>query len=200
LEEYKQLGDDLFEIEWLDSPEQIARLREFLGIMRIAESEYINQLNLQNLTYSGAKQGIDEKVKEARINERGNIWHTAKVTGYSNVESSAGKALADIFEYVAESKLIQPTFITDYPKSISPLSKASPANPNVAERFELFITGMECANGFSELNDPQEQYERFVDQMRERESGDEEAMVFGRRLYPRARLRNAARRANRHRH
>ncbi len=83
-----------------------------------------------------------------------------------------------MFEEYVESKLIQPTFIIDYPKSISPLSKASPENPNIAERFELFINGMECANGFSELNDPQEQYERFVDQMKEREGGDEEAMVM----------------------
>jgi lysyl-tRNA synthetase class 2 len=68
--------------------------------------------------------------------------------------------------------------LSDYPKSISPLSKASPENPNIAERFELFINGMECANGFSELNDPREQYERFIDQMAERETGDEEAMVM----------------------
>ena len=83
-----------------------------------------------------------------------------------------------IFENLVESQLIQPTFIIDYPKSISPLSKASPENPQIAERFELFINGMECANGFSELNDPQEQYERFADQMKERETGDAEAMVL----------------------
>jgi lysyl-tRNA synthetase class 2 len=82
------------------------------------------------------------------------------------------------FESHVEEKLIQPTFIIDYPKSISPLSKASPDNPQIAERFELFINGMEVANGFSELNDPREQYERFVDQMSERERGDEEAMVL----------------------
>ncbi len=86
--------------------------------------------------------------------------------------------LVDLFETHVEEKLINPTFIIDYPKSISPLSKASPDNPNIAERFELFINGMECANGFSELNDPLEQYERFVDQMREREGGDEEAMIL----------------------
>lgn len=86
--------------------------------------------------------------------------------------------LVEVFEILAEEKLIQPTFIIDYPKSISPLSKASPENPNIAERFELFINGMEVANGFSELNDPKEQYERFVDQMKERDSGDEEAMVL----------------------
>ncbi|HEY2866416.1 MAG TPA: amino acid--tRNA ligase-related protein, partial [Pyrinomonadaceae bacterium] len=77
-----------------------------------------------------------------------------------------------------EPKLIQPTFIVDFPKSISPLSKASPDDPHVAERFELFINGMEVANGFSELNDPREQYDRFVDQMAERERGDEEAMIL----------------------
>ncbi len=83
-----------------------------------------------------------------------------------------------LFDQHVEPNLIQPTFIVDFPKSISPLSKASPENPEIAERFELFINGMECANGFSELNDPREQYERFVDQMGERERGDEEAMVL----------------------
>ncbi len=80
--------------------------------------------------------------------------------------------------FVENKAFIAPVFVTDYPKSISPLSKADPSNPNVAERFELFINGMEVANGFSELNDPKEQYERFVDQMSERERGDEEAMVL----------------------
>jgi lysyl-tRNA synthetase, class II len=82
----------------------------------------------------------------------------------------------ELFEVYAEENLISPTFIVDYPKSISPLAKASPDNPAVAERFELFIAGMECANGFSELNDPQEQYERFLDQAVQRERGDDEAM------------------------
>ena len=86
--------------------------------------------------------------------------------------------LLELFEAHAEPNLIQPTFIIDFPKAISPLSKASPENPRIAERFELFINGMEVANGFSELNDPREQYERFVDQMKERERGDEEAMVL----------------------
>ena len=83
-----------------------------------------------------------------------------------------------LFDEFVEPNLIQPTFIVDFPKSISPLSKASPENLQIAERFELFINGMEVANGFSELNDPREQYERFVDQMAQRETGDEEAMVL----------------------
>lgn len=86
--------------------------------------------------------------------------------------------IVEAFDNHVEANLVQPTFIIDFPKSISPLSKASPDNPQVAERFELFINGMEVANGFSELNDPREQYDRFVDQQSQRELGDEEAMVL----------------------
>jgi lysyl-tRNA synthetase, class II len=86
--------------------------------------------------------------------------------------------LLELFEEHVESQLIQPTFIYDFPKAVSPLSKASPANPAIAERFELFIDGMECANGFSELNDPAEQYQRFQEQMKQRDRGDEEAMLM----------------------
>ncbi|HET9527998.1 MAG TPA: lysine--tRNA ligase [Pyrinomonadaceae bacterium] len=84
----------------------------------------------------------------------------------------------ELFEERVEHGLIQPTFITDFPKPISPLSKGSPTNPDVTERFELYIAGMEVANGFSELNDPVEQYERFRDQVKQREGGDEEAMLM----------------------
>ena len=86
--------------------------------------------------------------------------------------------MIELFDEFVEPNLIQPTFIVDYPKSISPLSKASPKNAQIAERFELFVNGMEVANGFSELNDPSEQYDRFLDQISERERGDEEAMVM----------------------
>lgn len=91
-------------------------------------------------------------------------------------EAEIAQRIAFIFEKVAEDKLVQPTFITDFPKSISPLSKASPENPAIAERFELFAAGMEIANGFSELNDPVEQHARFEEQTRQRERGDDEAM------------------------
>ncbi len=93
-------------------------------------------------------------------------------------DAGSAALILDTFELMVEKRLFQPTFIIDYPKSISPLSKASPDNPNVAERFELFINGMEVANGFSELNDPKEQYDRFIDQMGERERGDDEAMIL----------------------
>tara|TARA_B100001057_G_scaffold300569_1_gene300751 strand:+ start:2377 stop:3831 length:1455 start_codon:yes stop_codon:yes gene_type:complete len=86
----------------------------------------------------------------------------------------------EIFEACAEGKLIEPTFITDYPIEISPLARASSSDPNIAERFELFIDGKEIANGFSELNDPEEQAERFKEQAAKKDSGDKEAMHFDR--------------------
>ena len=86
-----------------------------------------------------------------------------------------GKALDVIFDKCVKQNLIQPTFITHPPKDISPLAKASPENPEEAERFELVVAGMEIANAFSELTDPEEQRERFEQQSREREKGDEES-------------------------
>ncbi len=86
-----------------------------------------------------------------------------------------GKILNEIFEALVEPKLIQPTFVTDYPTDISPLSKKCDDNPDYVERFELFVVGRELANAFSELNDPVDQKERFQKQVTEREAGDEEA-------------------------
>jgi lysyl-tRNA synthetase class 2 len=93
-------------------------------------------------------------------------------------ENEQAERIVELFEELAEPHLIQPTFITNFPKAISPLSKASPADPSVAERFEFFVGALETANGFSELNDPEEQYQRFRDQAQQRERGDEEAMVM----------------------
>ena len=86
-----------------------------------------------------------------------------------------GKVHMKIFERLVEPGLTDPTFVFNYPVDVSPLSRRSEENPGVAERFELFIAGMEMANGFSELNDPREQEERFRQQVSERESGDDEA-------------------------
>ena len=83
-----------------------------------------------------------------------------------------------LFEAAVEEKLWQPTFITDYPVEVSPLARASDTNPTITERFELFITGREYANGFSELNDAEDQAARFQAQSANRSAGDEEAMYF----------------------
>ena len=84
----------------------------------------------------------------------------------------------EVFEACVENKLIEPTFITEYPIEISPLAKASTSNPDIAERFELFIGGKEIANGFSELNDPEDHAKRFKDQVAKKDSGDKEAMHY----------------------
>jgi len=103
------------------------------------------------------------------------------ITRYGKQEvapNEKGERIVELFEELAEPHLIQPTFITDFPKAISPLSKAAPSDPSIAERFEFFVGALETANGFSELNDPEEQYHRFKDQAQQRERGDEEAMVM----------------------
>jgi lysyl-tRNA synthetase class 2 len=88
-----------------------------------------------------------------------------------------GYVQAELFDEFVERKLINPTFITDYPVDISPLARRSDTNPEVTERFELFMAGKEIANGFSELNDPIDQYERFMGQVSAKEAtGDDEAM------------------------
>ncbi len=86
-----------------------------------------------------------------------------------------GKRLEQLFSERAEAKLIQPTFVTDFPIEISPLAKRKADNPDVADRFELFIFGREIANGFSELNDPRDQYDRFKAQLDAKAKGDDEA-------------------------
>jgi len=86
--------------------------------------------------------------------------------------------LADVFDEVAEHRLIQPTFITSFPIEISPLARASADKPGFTDRFELFVAGREIANGFSELNDPEEQHARFVDQIAQRDAGDDEAHMM----------------------
>ncbi|UCF31691.1 MAG: lysine--tRNA ligase [bacterium] len=91
-----------------------------------------------------------------------------------------GKIHLKIFEHLLEPDLTDPTFVYDYPVEVSPLSRRSDDEPETAERFELFIAGMEIANGFSELNDPRDQEERFREQVAERESGDEEAHMMDR--------------------
>ncbi|MDT7780289.1 MAG: lysyl-tRNA synthetase, class, partial [Acidobacteriota bacterium] len=169
------LGDKDFNIDWLDDEIHIRRLTAYLLLgdaelllsdappeRVLNDSEFANKLRTTNKE-SVWKQVVEMIAVPSNADEQ-------------LVNNALGKNIQTIFEEVAEDQLTQPTFITDFPKPISPLSKASPDNPAIAERFELYVAGMEVANGFSELNDPAEQLARFEDQAKQREGGDEEAM------------------------
>ncbi|MDR7295831.1 lysyl-tRNA synthetase class 2 [Pelomonas aquatica] len=146
------------------------------------------------LTYAGKPVALDKPF--ARVSVRDSLIQFA---GLSEAEAddadvlrarlkAAGEeaparwGLAELqfglFEAVVEEKLWEPTFIIDYPVEVSPLARASDANPKITERFELFITGREYANGFSELNDAEDQAARFQAQVANKDAGDEEAMFF----------------------
>lgn len=94
------------------------------------------------------------------------------------IKTTRGDIINQVFEAKVEETLIQPTFICDYPVEVSPLTKRKPSDPRLTERFELFIGGREYANAYSELNDPIDQYERFLDQVKQREAGDAEANMM----------------------
>jgi lysyl-tRNA synthetase class 2 len=147
------------------------------------------------LTYQGeridigqpfARLTIVEAVKrhaprytDARLADRDFLHRELRTMGSTHAEEAGLGALQlALFEQVAEHKLVQPTYIVDYPVEVSPLARASDTRPQVSERFELFIAGREMANGFSELNDPEDQAARFMEQVKARAAGDEEAMYY----------------------
>ncbi len=138
-------------VEWDGAPLDFSSLRRFT--MREAVIEF----------WQGADRPTPDNVRDPDWLKR----HSAK--------STAGEALADVFEKVAEDQLIQPTIIYDFPIETSPLSKNKPDEPELVERFEIFAGGMEIGNAYTELNDPQEQRRRFEMQIAMREKGDEEA-------------------------
>ncbi len=116
------------------------------------------------------------EVEASILEDREQSYNYAKALGLElDAKIGHGKLLAEIFDEVVEPKLWQPTFITEYPTEISPLSRKNDEQPDVVDRFELFIVGRELANAFSELNDPIDQKERFVMQLEEKAAGDEEA-------------------------
>ena len=121
--------------------------------------------------------GIDSSL----INDKNRLLEFASSKGINITKKSGmktirlGKVITKLFDVLVEPKLIQPTFITGYPVEVSPLSRKSDSDPTLTDRFELFIAGYEIANGFSEINDPDDQKERFLQQVADREAGDEEA-------------------------
>ena len=124
----------------------------------VAHHPGIDPLSLRDLTYLRKFCG-----------ERGISFHD---------HDGPGKLQIEIFDKTVEHKLLDPTFIYAYPAEVSPLSRANDADPFVTDRFEFFLAGREIANGFSELNDPEDQAARFRAQVARQDRGDEEAMYF----------------------
>ena len=127
------------------------------------------------------KESVARKlsVEESELDKKDFLIQVGKKNKIDNLDKiSEGKILFELFEKLVEDDLNTPTFITGYPKDVSPLSRASDSNNNEVDRFELFIGGREIANGFSELNDPDDQAERFRKQVEQKTAGDEEAMEF----------------------
>lgn len=118
-------------------------------------------------------------ITREQLTDRESAQAVASTLGIQVKETwGLGKLQTEIFEEAAERQLIQPTFITEYPAEVSPLARRNDDNPFITDRFEFFVGGRELANGFSELNDPEDQYERFMQQVQEKDAGDDEAMHY----------------------
>jgi lysyl-tRNA synthetase class 2 len=120
------------------------------------------------------KQGV-----EGDLRDRAFLASRLKSLGVEHEKHQGWGALQlMLFEAVAEKHLIEPTFVTDFPAEVSPLSRRRDSDPDIADRFELFIDAKEIANGFSELNDPEDQAARFLEQAKAKDAGDQEAMHY----------------------
>ena len=118
-------------------------------------------------------------INQGQLDNLQTLRNIAERTNISVAQNwGEGKIIMELFEALVENKIQQPTFVIDHPAEVSPLARRKPLEPDLTERFELFIMGKEIANGFSELNDPEDQTERFQAQVRAKESGDKEAMHF----------------------
>ena len=133
----------------------------------------------ERLTITGAIKKYRPDITDEELASRERIVSRLNAMKVSFREHDGlGGLQLTLFEATAEAQLFDPTFIIDYPAEVSPLARRSAANPEITERFELFIAGREIANGFSELNDPEDQAARFMEQVKQKEAGDHEAMHY----------------------
>jgi len=152
-----------------------------LGTTEISYQGY--KINLANpflrLSITQAIQKFHPEYTDLQLNDRTCLIKKLEALNISyKSEDGIGKLQLSLFDETTEHLLMDPTFIVDYPSEVSPLARRNDKNPEVTDRFELYITGREMANGFSELNDPEDQAARFQEQVRAKESGDKEAMHY----------------------
>jgi lysyl-tRNA synthetase class 2 len=155
--------------------------QEVLGTLQLPYGEHVLDLAraFERLTILEATRKFHPHLSAADLADRALLVRELAKAG---VEPAANAELAELqlmlFEETTEQLLVQPTYIVDYPAVVSPLARRNDANPEVTDRFELYIAGREIANGFSELNDPEDQAARFEEQARAKAAGDEEAMYY----------------------
>ena len=152
-----------------------------LGTTEISYQGY--KINLANpflrLSITQAIQKFHPEYTDLQLNDRTYLIKKLESLNISyKPEDGIGKLQLSLFDETTEHLLMDPTFIVDYPSDVSPLARRNDKNPEITDRFELYITGREMANGFSELNDPENQAARFQEQVRAKESGDKEAMHY----------------------
>ena len=167
----------------MDYTEELLRTvaQDVLGSTALPYGEHTVDLGkpFERLTVVQAIRKYHPHISEAELADREYLTHALRKLG-ADVSRAHGLGSLQLmlFEETTEVLLIQPTFIVDYPAEVSPLARRNDANPEVTDRFELYITGREMANGFSELNDPEDQAARFAEQAKQKEAGDEEAMYY----------------------
>lgn len=172
--EYHDLMDLTEELFKKISQETLGTLQLSYQGIEIDFAQPFKRLSMRNAILQ-----FNPSLTEAEIDSLEAAKKTAKKMEIPVQESyGLGKIQVEIFEKTVEHQLKQPTFITEYPAETSPLARRNDKNPFVTDRFELFIAGREIANGFTELNDPEEQADRFRQQMQEKAAGDEEAMPY----------------------
>lgn len=160
--------------------ELFAYLLEKLNLPKVLEfnQKQIDFSSFSTITYIDALVEIGGIAREI-VNDVDKLYAYLKTNNIAlEAKMELGKLQSEAFDAFVEDKLINPTFITDFPIAISPLARRNDTNPEIADRFELFIGGSEIANGFSELNDPLDQLERFKAQVVAKEAGDEEAQYM----------------------
>ncbi|MDJ0700791.1 MAG: lysine--tRNA ligase [Woeseiaceae bacterium] len=180
LEAYRAYAD--YE-DWMDTTEAMLHgMAEAVNGSTVVEYQgetYDFGKAFERMTVEQAIERYNDGFDASRIRERDYLVEWCDRLGVEVHDNyGPGKLQVEIFEKTAEDQLREPTFITQYPTEVSPLSRENDADSFVTDRFELFIAGREIANGFSELNDPEEQAARFRAQVENREAGDDEAMSF----------------------
>jgi len=167
----------------MDLSEKMIRslARDVLGVEQINYQGEVFDLGkpFKRMTVKESILQFNPTLSDTQLDDPDQLRAVARDLGIPLKEGyGVGKIQVEIFEKTVEHRLLDPTFITSYPTEVSPLARRNDENPGVTDRFELFIGGREIANGFSELNDAEDQAERFRQQVAEKEAGDMEAMHF----------------------